>query len=129
MTAQLNGNTELIYALLKDAPKVMSAYEILDALREHGIKSPPIVYRGLKVLEEKGLIHRIESMNAYTACCGHHDPHIGTALLTCVECGAIEEVYLKALETFLSAIQAENCFIPSSANPIEVKGKCKKCSG
>ena len=127
MAAQLTRNSELIYALLKDAPKAMSAYEILDALKEYSIKSPPIVYRGLKALEEKGLIHRIESMNAYKACCDYHEPHIGAALLTCVKCGAIEEVHSKALEAFLSSMPLENHFIPSPTNPIEVKGQCEKC--
>ena len=47
----------------------VGAYELLDELRaERRGAAPPTVYRALDFLMGNGLIHRIESLNAYVGC-------------------------------------------------------------
>jgi Fur family zinc uptake transcriptional regulator len=45
----------------------MKAYELLECLREEGINAPMTVYRALGRLAERGLVRKIESLNAYYA--------------------------------------------------------------
>ena len=47
----------------------IGAYDVLRRLsQEHQSAAPPTVYRALDFLLEQGLIHRIESLNAYIGC-------------------------------------------------------------
>ena len=64
----LTKNQELVYDALTDAKGPLSAYAILDGLREHGIRAPLQVYRALDKLLEFGLVHRLESLNSFVAC-------------------------------------------------------------
>ena len=49
------------------------------------------VYRALSFLEQMGLIHRIESLNAFVACDTHDHKHTAGFLL-CECCGQSEEI-------------------------------------
>ena len=60
----------LHYMKRKNRP--LSAYEILEDLRSEGVTASTTVYRALEKLLDSGLIHRIESLNAWTVCCGSH---------------------------------------------------------
>ena len=47
----------------------VKAYDILDILRsERSSAAPPTVYRALEFLLAQGLVHKIESLNAYLGC-------------------------------------------------------------
>ena len=61
-------NETLVYNLLCQADRPLSAYNILDALRDKGIRAPLQVYRALAKLVERGAVHRIESVNGFVAC-------------------------------------------------------------
>ena len=72
----------------------MGAYDVLDRLvRKGGDKLAPIsVYRAIDALLEAGLVHRLESKNAFFAC---HSPHAGTQrhmALVCDRCAKVVEV-------------------------------------
>ena len=66
----LVSNHQQVLQLLKSARSPMTAYEILDAVRKKGITAPPTVYRALARLQEDGMVHRLESINAYVALLG-----------------------------------------------------------
>ena len=51
----------------------LSAYTLLDQLREHGFRAPLQVYRALDTLVKSGFVHRLESLNAFVACAEPHD--------------------------------------------------------
>lgn len=52
----------------------VGAYDIIERLADDGRRLAPIsVYRIIDVLAEAGLVHRLESRNAYFACLGGHD--------------------------------------------------------
>lgn len=66
---RLTRNQSLVLSVLEASGQPLSAYGILDRLREHGLKAPLQVYRALDKLLEIGRVHRLESMNAFVVCC------------------------------------------------------------
>ena len=51
----------------------LGAYEIIDRLADKAARPAPItVYRALDFLRDNGLVHRIESRNAFVACVHNH---------------------------------------------------------
>ena len=55
---KLTVNQQGVLATLQQGNGPQSAYALLDRLREHGINGPAQVYRALKNLGERGLVHR-----------------------------------------------------------------------
>ena len=54
--------------------------------------APITVYRALDFLMANGLVHRIESRNAYLACAHDHDAAALVAFLICERCGSVGEI-------------------------------------
>ena len=55
----------------------LGAYELIDRLAVRGARPAPItIYRALDFLREQGLVHRIESRNAFIACVHNHESAI-----------------------------------------------------
>ena len=60
--------------------------------RPAGPRPAPItVYRALEFLRENGLVHRIESRNAFVACVHNHAAGDLVVFLICERCGAVGE--------------------------------------
>ncbi|QJQ96640.1 MULTISPECIES: transcriptional repressor [Halomonadaceae] len=104
----------------------LKAYDLLDKLAlEHAAARPPTVYRALDFLIEQGLVHRIESLNAYVACpCPEHTH--GFQLLICHKCGRVEELHLDDVNAQLSARARELGFCVERQT-IELLGICDRC--
>jgi len=115
-----------ILELIWDSHMPLGAYAILDRLQEAG-KSvrPPTVYRALDFLREQGLIHRIESRNAYLGCVDPSRPHPSQHLI-CEDCGKVTELDNRAVETTLAAGARAKDFQLVGAT-IEVHGFCRDC--
>ena len=60
-------NEALVCEFLEAHVKPASAYGILDALRQDGLKAPLQVYRALTKLIESGAVHHIERLNSFVA--------------------------------------------------------------
>lgn len=106
----------------------LKAYDLLDKLAvEHASARPPTVYRALDFLIEQGLVHRIESLNAYVACpCPEH-VH-GFQLLICRHCGRVEELHLDDVNAQLSQ-RARDLGFRVERQTIELLGNCDICKG
>ena len=67
-----------------------SAYDILDRLnrvrkeRDETMLAPVSIYRALEFLMDNGIIHRIESRNAYVACTHRADEHSDVTIFSVV---------------------------------------------
>src|SRR6202171_557687 len=67
-----------VLAALLGSHKPLGAYEIIDRLPSKGPgktgprPAPITAYRALEFLRENGLVHRIESRNAFIACVHNH---------------------------------------------------------
>ncbi|MFQ6022116.1 MAG: Fur family transcriptional regulator [Acidiferrobacterales bacterium] len=106
----------------------MKAYDILDQLRKEGrAAAPPTVYRALDFLLEAGLVHRIESLNAFVGCGGPGTPHSGQFLI-CRRCRAVAEIDAPAVAKAL-VMGAERLGFQADRQTIEIKGLCSNCSG
>lgn len=78
-------------AALADADKPVKAYDLLPALGDADAPAKPATaYRALEFLEDIGLVHRIEALNAYVLCAHGGGSHI-TRLFICDRCGATQE--------------------------------------
>ena len=120
-------NHERVLHILKDAAAPMTAYEVLDAARKHGITAPPTVYRALKRLIGEGRVHRLESINAYVVCTDAHPTH-GTAVFAiCNECGHVDEISETGMLKRLAATAAAHGFKVEHA-VIELRGHCAACA-
>lgn len=124
MTAPRLRTLELI--LSENAP--VKAYDVIDRFHPDGAAKPPTVYRALAFLEQMGLIHRIESLNAFVACQGHADgeavqPH-AAAFLLCDCCGSSEEVAVSLAEIDQ---QASASGFETRRVTLEARGLCKAC--
>ncbi|MEM1404530.1 MAG: Fur family transcriptional regulator [Pseudomonadota bacterium] len=115
------------YAELLAGKRALSAYDLIDKLEKRQDRkiAPLTVYRHLDFLTRVGLVHRIESTQSYLPCDHPQHPHESQYLL-CTECGSVEEVHSKKLESTLDRIVDAHNFSPARAI-IEVTGVCQDC--
>lgn len=124
---ELTKNQALVFGSLSDADGPLTAYAILDLLRDNGLRAPLQVYRALEKLVEYGMVHRLESLNAFVACshkdCGDH----GTAAFAiCEACGNVIEFSPQEAISHLKDWTGKQGF-QLSGMTIELRGKCKDC--
>ena len=83
-----------VLGALLSSHRPLGAYEVIDELAKSMPRPAPItVYRALDFLMANGLVHRIESRNAYLACAAHdHDATSAVAFLICERCGLVGEI-------------------------------------
>jgi Fur family zinc uptake transcriptional regulator len=104
----------------------VGAYAVLDRLRAEGLASaPPTVYRALDFLVAEGLVHRIESLNAFAGCHDPTRPHTGTFLI-CRSCGEAEEIGEGEIAAVIKRKAAESGF-RIERHAVEVSGICARC--
>src|SRR5689334_14403794 len=122
LTEQRRRVLELIW--LSHSP--VGAYTLLDRLRADGVRAqPPTVYRALEFLVENGLIHRIESLNAYVGCADPDERHVGQFLI-CTGCHSAAELDDPGIGTAIAARAKEIGFSVSRAT-VEIEGLCPNC--
>ena len=66
-------HADRVFQYLKNKDQPLSAYDILEGMRSEGVAAATTVYRALDKLLSIGLVHKIESLNAWTVCCGSHN--------------------------------------------------------
>ena len=105
----------------------VGAYEILDQLRtERRGAAPPTVYRALEFLLDNGLVHRIESLNAYVGCGEPRTAHAGQFLI-CGRCSAVGELDDPDIATLVAA-KARGMGFRVQRQTIEIMGLCPRCA-
>lgn len=119
-------NHRRVFDALVAAGRPVTAYEIIDAVRDVGITAPPTVYRALGRLIEEGLAHRLESRNAYVACAHGHHEHPAAAFMICEACGKSLELADPALEAWLADRAALEGFEIDTVT-MELRGRCADC--
>lgn len=124
-TSRLNPSERRILDLLGGVQKPLSAYDVIDALSGEKRLAPPTVYRALQRLMDEGLVHRLESQNAYIAC-RHHGPAHYAGFMICRACGATREFSGAALESLLGQIARKNGFVAETI-ALEAQGLCANC--
>ena len=124
---RLTGPRRQVLEVLASSHKPIGAYEIIDLMARHTARPAPVtVYRALEFLMKQGLVHRIESRNAYLACAHNHDSGAGVAFLMCDTCGEVGEAPTAAVAQLLAAVAKKAGFRPS-VSVIEITGTCSHC--
>lgn len=104
----------------------VKAYDILDLLKhEHSSSAPPTVYRALDFLQEEGLVHKIESLNAYVGCGNPVETHTSQFLI-CYKCGTVAELDDADIRELLKK-KAGKIGFEIQDEMVEIKGCCKEC--
>ncbi len=106
----------------------IGAYQILEQLaNDRSGAAPPTVYRALDFLSREGLVHRIESLNAYVGCPSPTLPHQAYFLI-CRGCGDAAEFHDGELAASLARCVGSASFHAESAK-VELSGLCARCTG
>jgi Fur family zinc uptake transcriptional regulator len=105
----------------------IGAYSVLEALRQDGRNAaPPTVYRALDFLLEHGLIHRIESLNAFVGCPRPDSRHVSQFLI-CTDCRDVAELADPAIGSAVARGASAAGFVVNRLT-IEMQGLCPNCS-
>lgn len=127
---QLTKNQALVFDALSASAAPLSAYGILDLLRDKGFRAPLQVYRALDKLVEFGLVHRLESINAFVACAHPQSDccaHGTVAFAICHKCGHVEEFHDHTIDHRLSD-WAKGRRFKAEKTTIEIRGLCANCA-
>jgi Fur family zinc uptake transcriptional regulator len=106
----------------------IGAYEILAELAKDREKAaPPTVYRALEFLQSAGLVHRVDSLNAFLGCDRPHAVHAGQ-FLVCPACRKVTEIDDLQITTALARRAAELGY-RLEGSVVEIKARCESCAG
>ena len=126
MPAGLTRNETIIWNALSTQGRPLKAYDILDIVKPQSVKSPMTVYRALESLDRKGLIHKLEALNAFVIC-NHDVPHNSLVFLVCDDCGSVSEVVVDGLDGVLAQFSTTTGFELDKTR-LEMRGRCSKCA-
>lgn len=124
--ARLTALRREVLELIWQDHTAVKAYDLLGRLaRSQGGAKPPTVYRALDFLLAHGLIHRLESVNAYVGCPDPGRAHDGTFLI-CDACGEVHELDIDGLDPLL-ADGAGALGFAVRHRTVEMRGACAAC--
>jgi len=105
----------------------VGAYDILENLARKGDRLAPIsVYRAIDSLLAAGVVHRLESRNAFFACHADHSETSRQVILACETCGLVAEVDGATIFKALSQT-AEAAHFRPRRQVVELTGSCRHC--
>jgi len=125
---RLTKKRKLILSSLLTSEKAMSAYELIDYCKQEYDEVLPAmsVYRILEFLQQEQLVHRLNLVNKYVACC-HIDcdhSHDIAQFLICGKCQKVKEISLeKATEEKLK-LDVEKAGFQMESPQLEINGVC-----
>jgi Fur family zinc uptake transcriptional regulator len=116
-----------VLAEMAGSHKAIGAYEVMDRLARKGTRVAPIsIYRAIDALLEAGVIHRLETRNAFFACHARHAPERTQLILSCERCRRVAELpgdsVLNAIETAVTGAGFQ-----TRRTVAEVSGVCADC--
>lgn len=112
-----------VLELLLESGQAVKAYDLMALYQPGAPAKPPTVYRALEFLERQGLVHRIQSINAYVAC-RRGEVH-AAAFLICDCCGATSEVEPAAAKAMADQATAQGFAL--RVVTVEANGLCAAC--
>lgn len=115
-----------VLELIWSSHKPIGAYAVLNQLRdERDNAAPPTVYRALDFLMEEGLVHRIQSLNAFVGCAEPNHAHSGMFLI-CGKCGDALEIEDETLDSAIHGAAGLHGFA-LERRMVEATGTCPGC--
>ena len=115
-----------VLELICSSHKAIGAYELLDLFRQHDPNAKPVtIYRALDFLMQVGLVHKIESLNAFIACLQAEVQH-KSVILICDQCKNAYEIDATPVYESLFALSESVQFKPQCLT-LELHGLCVSC--
>jgi Fur family zinc uptake transcriptional regulator len=104
----------------------IGAYQILaEIAKDRERAAPPTVYRALEFLQAAGLVHRLDSLNAFLGCDRPEAPHPGQ-FLVCGTCRRVAEIEDPVLNRALRE-RARLLGFQLEKSAVEIKAICSDC--
>ncbi|WP_374369761.1 Fur family transcriptional regulator [Tabrizicola sp.] len=126
--ARLTPVRRRVLEILLEEHKALGAYDVLSRLATEGFgNQPPVAYRALEFLVDQGLAHRIQRLNAFTACVHPGQDH-APAFLICRTCHMVAEAEASAARASLED-EAARAGFQVERSTIEALGLCPNCRG
>jgi len=130
---RLTDQRRSVLAMLARSATPLGAYDLLElSQRERGERDAPkrlapiAIYRALDFLVEAGLVHRLESRNAFLICPHRHEDDATIVFMVCEVCGQAAEATSHGVSDALSALATERGFA-MRGQVIELTGRCRAC--
>ena len=138
---RLTDQRRAVLALLAHSPTPLGAYELLERTATFVVSQAPeggktsqskrlapiSIYRSLDFLLEAGLIHRLESRNAFIVCPHRHGMGDTIVFMLCETCGRVDEATSDDIHKSLKGLAYKRGF-ELKAQIIELAGRCSQCS-
>jgi Fur family zinc uptake transcriptional regulator len=120
---------QMVFSEIAATYASIGAYDILARMAEKGTRVAPIsIYRAIDALLEAGVIHRLESKNAFFACRRlDHKTGRRPLFLSCEKCGAVGEVDGQHIFDLIGEAARSAKFTPR-VKFVEVSGICPRCA-
>lgn len=118
---------EQVLELIWQSHIPLGAYKLMDMLAAASTRrvAPPTVYRALDFLLDEGLIHRINSLNAFIGCPAPEQKH-HSHFLICQSCHVAVELNDERLKGAIAA-SAQASGFSVLTHCIEINGLCLSC--
>lgn len=114
---------ELVWA----SHRPLGAYALLELLAADGGRpAPPTVYRALDFLLEHGLVHRLDSLNAFVGCTHPGERH-RSLFLICRQCQRAQELAVEPIEATIAGEAQRHGFTLEKLT-LEAVGLCHTCA-
>ncbi|HEY7750597.1 MAG TPA: Fur family transcriptional regulator [Aestuariivirgaceae bacterium] len=126
MAKQTSTYDRAVLSALRASEQPLSAYDILERVRNSGIRAPMQVYRSLDRLASMGAVHRIEALNAFVACREDQYGH-KPGFVICRDCGTVKEFEDGRLDAIAHRAAGKDFAIDEVS--VEVLGQCVDCRG
>ena len=126
---RLTSLREQVLELVWQSHKPLGAYRLIEMLAQASTRriAPPTVYRALDFLMDEGLIHRINSLNAFIGCPSPTQKH-HSQFLICTSCGVAVELDSAPLTQALTTA-ADQAGFRIARHSVEISGLCPSCQG
>ena len=124
---RLTSLRQQVLELIWQSHKPLGAYTLMEMLASASTRrvAPPTVYRALDFLLEEGLIHRINSLNAFIGCPSPKQKH-QSHFLICQECGIAAELDNPELNQAIFN-SAQTAGFSVNNHSVEINGLCPTC--
>lgn len=118
---------ERVFQHVTASHRPVSAYDLIESLAQDGKRLAPVsVYRILEVLQSAGIVHRLETRNAFYACMSAHEADRQTVTFVCGECDCVTEAEAPDAFRAIGEVSKAAHFQPQGTI-IEVTGICAAC--
>lgn len=116
-----------VLQLIWESHQAAKAYDLLDRIKSSDQGATPMtIYRALQFLQDQGLIHRVETLNAYIGCnCVGRQHEV--ILLICEACLQISERPEPEIMRRIHENIAKTGF-RTKRSTIEIYGTCRECA-